>query len=116
MRNGANPNPKDNVVWGDQSWEEMHYTSVYYQWTDERVGAEADVTKDMRDGRLMGMLDDNIDGKIQRSEVRGRITSILSPRFDKLDTNKDGAIDMPELMAATDLMKMFGTRREQETP
>lgn len=116
VRNAANPDPKKTVVWGDQSWEEMHYTSVYYQWTDERVGAEADVTKDMRDGRLMGMLDDNIDGKIQRSEVRGRITSILSPRFDKLDTNKDGAIDMPELMAATDLMKMFGTRREQETP
>jgi mono/diheme cytochrome c family protein len=116
VRNAANPDPKATVVWGDQSWEEMHYTSVYYQWTDERVGAEADATPDMRNGRLMGMLDDNLDNKIQRAEVRGRITGILQPRFDKLDTNKDDALDMPELLAATDLMKMFGTRREQETP
>ena len=116
VRNAANPDPKKTVVWGDQSWEEMHYTSLYYQWTDERVGAEADATPDMRNGRLMGMLDDNLDNRIQRAEVKGRITSILSPRFDKLDANKDGAIDMTEMTAASDLMKMFGTRREQETP
>jgi hypothetical protein len=116
VRNAANPDPKKIVVWGDQSWEEMHYTSIYYQWTDERVGAEADATKDMRSGRLMGMLDDNLNNKIERAEVRGRITGVLMPRFDKLDVNKDDAIDMTELSAATDLMKMFGSRQERETP
>jgi hypothetical protein len=94
----------------------MHYTSIYYQWTDELVGAEADATKDMRNGRLMGMLDDNLNNKIERAEVRGRITGVLMPRFDKLDVNKDDAIDGPELAAATDLMKMFGSRQERETP
>jgi hypothetical protein len=116
VRNAANPDPKKTVVWGDQSWEEMHYTSIYYQWTDELVGAEADATKDMRNGRLMGMLDDNLNNKIERAEVRGRITGVLMPRFDKLDVNKDDAIDGPELAAATDLMKMFGSRQERETP
>lgn len=114
VRNGANPDPKATVIWGDQSWEEMHYTSLYYQWTDERVGAEADATPDMRSMRLMGMLDDNLDDKIQLTEVKGRIAGSLKPRFAKLDVNSDGAIDAEEMKAATDLMQMFAPRRERD--
>jgi hypothetical protein len=114
VRNGANPDPKATVIWGDQSWEEMHYTSLYYQWTDERVGAEADATPDMRSMRLMGMLDDNLDDKIQLTEVKGRIAGSLKPRFTKLDVNSDGAIDAEEMKAATDLMQMFAPRRERD--
>jgi mono/diheme cytochrome c family protein len=114
VRNGANPDPKSTVTWGDQSWEEMHYTSLYYQWTDERVGKEADATSDMRSGRLIGMLDDNLDDKIQLAEVRGRIAAFIKPRFEKLDVNHDGAIDVEEFKAATDLMQMFGSRRERD--
>ena len=113
VRNAANPDPKAKVIWGDQSWEEMHYTSIYYQWTDETVAKPADATDEMRSGRMMGMLDDNLDNKIQLTEVRGRISGMIKPRFATLDTNKDNALDAEEIKAAPELANMFGSRREQ---
>jgi len=100
VRNASNPAPDEKVIWGDQSWEEMHYTSIYYEWTDERVGQEADATKQMRGMRVMGMLDDNLDDKVQLAEIRGRLTPLLKPRFAELDKNGDGGIDAQEIRAA----------------
>lgn len=112
VRNAANPNPKEKVIWGDQSWEEMHYTSIYYQWTDETTAKPADATDEMRAGRLLGMMDDNLDEKIQLTEIRGRVSGMLKPRFAQLDVNKDDGVDAEELKAASDLAAMFGFRRE----
>ena len=100
VRNASNPAPDEKVIWGDQSWEEMHYTSIYYEWTDEKVGAEADATRQMRSGRVMGMLDDNVDGKVQMTEIKGRLTPLLKPRFAEFDKNGDGGIDAEEIKAA----------------
>ncbi len=100
VRNAANPAPDEKVIWGDQSWEEMHYTSIYYEWTDEKVGAESDATKSMRAMRVMGMLDDNIDNKVQLAEIKGRLTPLLKPRFAELDKNADGGIDAEEIKSA----------------
>jgi hypothetical protein len=100
VRNASNPAPDEKVIWGDQSWEEMHYTSIYYEWTDEKVGAEADATKLMRAGRVMGMLDDNVDNKVQLAEIKGRLTPLLKPRFTEFDKNGDGGIDAEEIKAA----------------
>jgi hypothetical protein len=100
VRNASNPNPNEKVIWGDQSWEEMHYTSIYYQWSDETSAKPADATADMRGGRLMGMMDDNLDEKIQKAEIRGPMAAMFNAGFDKADTNKDGAIDEKELAAS----------------
>lgn len=109
VRNGANPDPKKTVVWGDQSWEEMHYTSMFYQWNDEKVGAEADATGQMMAGRMMGGLDDNLDEKIELSELKGRVLAAMQPRFATYDADGDGALDAKELKAAQpDLMKVLG--------
>lgn len=104
VRNASNPDPKATVVWGDQSWEEMHYTSIYYQWTDETVAKPADATADMRSMRLMGMLDDNLDDKIALAEIRGRIAPMLKPKFGELDKNSDGFIDLVEVQAANTMI------------
>jgi hypothetical protein len=111
VRNPANPDPTKTVVWGDQSWEEMHYTSIYYQWSDETVAKPADATPEMRNWRLMGMLDANLDEKVQRSEVRGLVANMIGSRFDQLDANKDGVLDMSELKAMTAMMP--GARNRQ---
>jgi hypothetical protein len=100
VRNASNPAPDEKVIWGDQSWEEMHYTSIYYEWTDEKVGQESDATKQMRAMRVMGMLDDNLDDRIQVAEIRGRYTPLLKPRFAELDRDGDGGIDSEEIKAA----------------
>ena len=36
-RNPANPDPNKEITWGDQSFEEMFYTSLRYRWNDETV-------------------------------------------------------------------------------
>jgi len=110
VRNPANPNPNEVVVWGDQSWEEMHYTSIYYQWTDETVANKADHTDGLRDWRIMGMLDDNMNERVEEGELKGQLAKMLKPRFAQLDANKDGAIDMTEMKAAMKFMGGFGAQ------
>lgn len=101
VRNPANPDPNKTVTWGDQSWEEMHYTSIYYQWTDETSAHPADATADMRAWRYMGMIDSNLDEKIEAGELHGRSAKMFKSRFAALDANHDGALDLAELTAAT---------------
>ena len=62
----------------------------------------------------MRMLDANIDGKIQKTELKAQsqIGGMLLKNFDALDKNHDGVIDKAELQVA---MKMMGGgRRHQE--
>lgn len=99
VRNPSNPDPSKSVVWGPQSWEEMHYTSLYFQWSDETAARPADATKQMGaiPMRIMGMLDTNLDGKVSKDELRGRVAAALGPHFTELDANKDGVLDASEL-------------------
>ncbi len=112
VRNSANPDPDATVVWGDQSWEEMHYTSIYYEWADETAAKPADASKQLGESRMLGMLDDDLDGKIEEAELHGRVATALKPRFAALDANKDGGIDQAELkVAAGPLMKLVADER-----
>ena len=46
------------------------------------------------------MLDDNIDGKVQESELRGQFKTMLAGgKFALVDTNHDGGIDQAEFDA-----------------
>ena len=71
-RNPNNPDPNKTVVWGDQSWEEMFYTAIRYRWTDETSAKMVDYDKELDKDRMLGMLDSNIDGKIEKAELRAR--------------------------------------------
>ncbi|MBI1339299.1 hypothetical protein GC169_03685 [bacterium] len=111
-RNPGNPDPTQTVTWGDQSWEEMHYTSIYFRWADETVAKPADATPQMNALRMMGILDDNLDDKIQESELRGRIAAMIKPRFAALDVNADGGIDEAELSVVSAMLPRFGRGSE----
>jgi mono/diheme cytochrome c family protein len=97
-RNPANPNPAEKIVWGDQSFEEMFYTSLRYRWKDETAKDQKNYDQLLQRTRLLGMLDDNIDGKVQMSELRGQFKDrIGNPMaFAMVDKNKDGGIDQEE--------------------
>lgn len=100
-RNPANPAPEQRVFWGDQSHEEMLFTAVSYRWIDETTdNLKDDYEKDLRDSRLFGMLDDNIDGKLEKHELRGRIGKRFISAFDGIDRNKDKMLDKDEIAAA----------------
>ena len=111
--NPHNPDASKNVVWGDQSFEEMFFTRIRYRWMEETSKHLVNYDEQMGAGALMGMLDANIDGKIEKSELKpeSQIGAMLLKNFDALDKNHDGVIDADELNAA---MKMMGRRREAQ--
>jgi mono/diheme cytochrome c family protein len=109
VRNASNPDPNATVYWGDQSWEEMHYTSFYYEWVGETAEGPAgekqlEANAPFRPYRLMGMLDDNLDEKVQLSELKGLVRAAMEPRFAEFDKNADGALDNTELSGATNVI------------
>jgi hypothetical protein len=107
-RNPSNPDPTRQITWGEQSWEEMLFTSLSYRWTDETAAHRVNYEGELNANRLMGMLDDNLDGKIEKAELKGRIGDMLGKYWDVLDKNHDGVLDATEFAAA---QAMMGNRR-----
>jgi hypothetical protein len=60
---------------------------------------------------MLGMMDDNLDGKLEKAELKGGIGTQLLKYFDVLDKNHDGVLDAGELAAA---QAMMGPRRRAE--
>jgi hypothetical protein len=105
-RNPSNPDPKINVTWGEQSFQEMLFTSLSFRWAEETAEHRVNYDGEMNANRLMGMMDDNLDGKIEKAELKSRIGEQLGKFFDGLDKNHDGALDRTELAAAQQMMGM----------
>lgn len=94
--NPANPNPRETVQWGDQSWEEMMIG--YFDIAVERGTAAGRVmgvnlARIGNGKQLMQRLDKNGDGKLSRDEAGDRMKAV----FDRVDTDQDGAISVEEL-------------------
>ena len=109
-RNPANPDPTIKVTWGEQSHEEMLFTQLSFRWLDETAAKQIDSDARFAPTRLMGMMDDNLDGRLQKAELKGQMGNMIGAYFDRIDTNKDGSIDKAELSAAQALLP--GRRRE----
>ncbi len=108
-QNPANPDATRTVPWGDQSWDEMFYTAIRYRWTEETAAKLTNYDELMDQTRMMGMLDDNMDGKVQKAELKGEMGQGIAKYFAMIDRDKDGALSQPELTA----MQQQGRRREQ---
>ncbi|MFI4965479.1 MAG: redoxin family protein [Caulobacterales bacterium] len=107
-RNPSNPDATRKITWGEQSWEEMLFTQLRFRWTDETAQRRVKYDEEFRKTALLGMMDDNLDGKLQKAELRGQMGAALLKYFDVLDKNHDGALDADELAAA---QAMMGPRR-----
>ena len=105
--NPANPDPATHVLWGEQSHEEMLYSAVRFRWTDETAAKPTKNDELLNQNRLMGMMDDNLDDRLQVGELRGRIGDSVKPEFAKLDVNADGGLDLAELAP---VMKVMAAR------
>ena len=111
--NPANPDPKLNIAWGEQTWNEMMYFRVNYRWVDETSHhVRNDLQAKLMESRVLGFLDDNADGKVEPSELRGPYAA-LKAHFAELDLNHDGGLDAKELAAAN--ITRAGVRRLAET-
>ena len=109
--NPANPDPNKTITWGEQSWDEMFYTAIRYRWLDETSSHQLpQYDQDLNRTRMVGMLDDNVDGKIEKAELKGQMGTMLAKYFDVLDKNHDGSLDVAELSAAQKMMGGFRRR------
>ena len=96
-RNPANPNPNRTVPWGEQSFDEMLYTQIRYRWVGETSDKPNTYDEDLKNAGFLGMLDTDMDGKIDKSELVGPLGALVKAHFDEIDTNHDGVIDAAEL-------------------
>ena len=104
-RNPANPDPNRTVPWGDQSFDEMMYTSLRYRWVDETSShllPQYDAA--LHANQMMGVIDDNMDGKIQLAELKGAEAAVFRTNFAQIDQDHDGVISRSELAAAMAFM------------
>ena len=103
--NSANPDPSITVKWGEQSHEEMQYTAFGFRWNEETVNnLKPEYQKGLDDSRIIGMMDVNIDDKVAKDEVRGRMAQMLLANWDKVDANKDGFLTPDEMGAINQIM------------
>jgi mono/diheme cytochrome c family protein len=96
-RNPANPDASLEITWGDQSFEEMLFTNLSYRWKDEtRDNPKPEYEQLLRVSRGFGMLDDNLDGVLERSELKGRAGDRIARGFRHMDNNGDGVLSWEE--------------------
>jgi mono/diheme cytochrome c family protein len=117
-RNPANPDPNKEIVWGDQSFEEMFYTSMRYRWKDETVEKQTNYDQLLNKTRLMGMMDSNLDDKLQKNELRDQFAQLAAApgAFEMADANKDGGIDQGELENVLKMMQSMRRPAAQAAP
>lgn len=112
--NPANPDPKRNVTWGEQTPDEMMYFRINYRWADETTSnVRNDLQAKLYASQMMGALDSNLDGKIEPNELKGPLAR-LRDKFAELDLNHDGVLDAQELAKAMPSRRM--ARAKGETP
>jgi len=111
-RNPANPDPTKEIVWGDQSFEEMFYTALRFRWVDETAKKQVNYDELMNQTRMLGMLDDDLDGKLQKAELKGQFGKQLASFFGQVDRDSSGAIEKAELAAVQQML--FQRRRQAE--
>jgi hypothetical protein len=74
---------------------------IHYRWVGETVAAPLDdYDRLLQQGHLIGVLDDNMDKKLQLMELRGKQAEWLKANFAAADTSKDGALDEGEITAS----------------
>jgi peroxiredoxin len=110
-RNPANPDPNRTVPWGDQSFDEMLYTALRYRWVGETSDTPNDFDALLNKSRMFGILDSNMDGKLEKSEATGRMGAMIAANFDKIDMEKKGYITPETLNTVMDMV--YKSRRSK---
>lgn len=114
-RNFANPDPEKRVTWGDQSHEEMLYTSLTFRWKGETTDdLWNEREEELTQGRMFRMWDDNVDDRVSKEEMKGQFAERLKPFFDRLDSDRDGLLSMAEYRVAIDFMRQQQQAQRQQ--
>ena len=114
VHNPANPDPKRNVTWGEQTPDEMMYFRVNYRWADETPEhVRNDLQAQLFASETIGSLDSNVDGFIEPSELKDELPFLaaIKAKFAQYDLNHDGKLDAAEMAKA--MPQRMGRGRRQ---
>ena len=104
--------PDQEVTWGDQSFEEMLFTSVQYRWKDETAkNPREDLQQQLQASRMLTAADDNRDGMLQEAELKSPMFQPIKANFAAVDLDKNGTLSFQETGAA---MKQMMEQRSKE--
>ncbi len=95
--NRGNPNPDEEVRWGLQSEEEMLYGSISYVWAEEQAAEPFHSRFSSDVAQYVGFMDHNMDGKIAKDEMGGRMRKRIGWKWIFIDRNFDGGLDQTEM-------------------
>ncbi len=115
--NPANPDPKRNVTWGEQTPDEMMYFRVNYRWADESPShVRNDLQEKLFASEIVGSLDSNVDGFIEPNELKSELPFLaqIKAKFAEYDLNHDGKLDAAEMAKAMPNRRM--ARRDRDIP
>jgi len=105
-------NPDQEVTWGEQSFEEMLFTSVQYRWKDETAkNPREDLQQQLQASRMLTAADDNRDGMLQEAELKSPMFQPIKANFAAVDLDKNGTLSFQETGAA---MKQMMEQRSKE--
>lgn len=107
-KNRGNPAPEETVYWGLQSEQEMLYGSVGYSWVDETSSKPIHNAGLAGLYQMMGIMDQDLDGKIVESELTTDIARGVNGRFASFDKSQDGSLDLQELGGLMKAMRSGG--------
>ena len=93
----------------------MLFTSLSYRWVGETAEHRVNYDEELGKTRLLGMMDDNVDGKLEKAELKGNIGQQLATYFDMLDKNHDGG-QARRRRAGRRAGGMMGQRRSAAAP
>ena len=96
-KNRGNPAPDQVVHWGLQSEEEMLYGSVGYSFVDETTSNPIHNPGRAELFQLIGLMDQNMDGNIAKSELTRDLSHAFSDSFSQFDSDQDGVLNAAEL-------------------
>ncbi len=94
-------NTNEEVTWGDQSFQEMLFTSVQYRWKDETSkNPREDLQQQLEASQMLTAADDDQSGKLEEAELKSPLFQPIKAGFVQFDTDKSGALSFQEAGAA----------------
>jgi hypothetical protein len=97
-QNPGNPDHDREVPWGEQSWDEMLYGDLLFSWNDETSAHPIHDFHRMEVAQMFGFVDANQDTVFQWDEMSEKMRESIKPRFNELDQDGDGGLNIDEYM------------------
>jgi Ca2+-binding EF-hand superfamily protein len=91
----------------------MLFTGIQFRWTDETAkNRRDDLQQQLQQSTIYTAIDDNLDGVLQKAELKSSLLKPLNEHFAEFDANHDGALDPKEFGGAMQMLQQAEAAEE----